>query len=360
MGNSNCIQAISDASQDVISYRIRPFRRQASIFIFTASAAKSVPICWERIRWSCQVSLTASQLKRKRDEFWDTAPAFDGRKEIWDALKAAVDALYKNELDFAQAIIDGANIIAPTGSLLDCYDELGSRYQVPVYVLWDPINLIDDLNPSPAHSTAIVCDELSSSSDSSQRVASNSQQSPNPPRSSRFTSTFVKLFKLRRDDNSSSNGSKCRKRKKYTKSRKSHSRHLSDGETPSNSDLRQSQQSEQQSLRLRFSSGEDYTCSVYLTDTIATAKMKAEAISYWPVARQRWFCAGKMLPNYAKILDCGIPEGFLIQVIVHCPFDPESGWSKKRQAHLRSIAQKNFTADSATQASPQQALVVAT
>ena len=27
------------------------------------------------------------QLKRKRDEFWDTAPAFEGKVEIWAALK---------------------------------------------------------------------------------------------------------------------------------------------------------------------------------------------------------------------------------------------------------------------------------
>ncbi|TTC00278.1 Ubiquitin domain-containing protein 2 [Bagarius yarrelli] len=31
--------------------------------------------------------MTDGQLRSKRDEFWDTAPAFEGRKEIWDALK---------------------------------------------------------------------------------------------------------------------------------------------------------------------------------------------------------------------------------------------------------------------------------
>ena len=31
-----------------------------------------------------------------------------------------------------------------TGTLLDCYDELGNRYQLPVYVLSSPTNLIQE------------------------------------------------------------------------------------------------------------------------------------------------------------------------------------------------------------------------
>lgn len=57
-----------------------------------------------------------SQLRSKRDEFWDTAPAFEGRKEIWDALKAAAYAAETNDFTLAQAIIDGANISLPNGT----------------------------------------------------------------------------------------------------------------------------------------------------------------------------------------------------------------------------------------------------
>lgn len=85
--------------------------------------------------------ISESQLKAKRDEFWDTAPAFDGKPEIWAALKAAVDALESKNYQLAQAIIDSANIILPNGLLNDCYDELGNRYQIPVYVLAKPSNL---------------------------------------------------------------------------------------------------------------------------------------------------------------------------------------------------------------------------
>lgn len=36
-----------------------------------------------------------------------------------------------------------ANITLPHGTLFDCYDELGNRYQLPIYVLSAPINLIE-------------------------------------------------------------------------------------------------------------------------------------------------------------------------------------------------------------------------
>lgn len=88
--------------------------------------------------------MTEGQLRSKRDEFWDTAPAFEGRKEIWDALKAAAVALECNDHELAQAIVDGASITLPHGTLTECYDELGNRYQLPVYCLAPPVNLISE------------------------------------------------------------------------------------------------------------------------------------------------------------------------------------------------------------------------
>ncbi len=71
--------------------------------------------------------ISEKQLRAKREEFWDTAPAFDGKSEIWHALRAAVDACESKNFQLAQAIIDSANIILPNGLLNDCYDELGNR-----------------------------------------------------------------------------------------------------------------------------------------------------------------------------------------------------------------------------------------
>lgn len=107
------------------------------------------------MKWKSEVPLTQGQLRSKRDEFWDTAPAFEGRKEIWDALKAASSAAEANDYQLAQAIIDGACICLPNGSLLESYDELGNRYQLPIYCLSSPINLAendsreDSSSPSP-------------------------------------------------------------------------------------------------------------------------------------------------------------------------------------------------------------------
>ncbi|XP_066962993.1 ubiquitin domain-containing protein 2 isoform X4 [Macrobrachium rosenbergii] len=81
----------------------------------TSLRGKNVPLRHEKIRWKSDMPLTEGQVRSKRDEFWDTAPAFEGRREIWDALKAAALAVENTEYELAQAIIDGANIMLPNG-----------------------------------------------------------------------------------------------------------------------------------------------------------------------------------------------------------------------------------------------------
>ena len=61
---------------------------------------KNKPLKGERIRWKSDVPLTEAQLRSKREEFWDTAPAFEGKTEIWAALKAAVDAATREDQVF--------------------------------------------------------------------------------------------------------------------------------------------------------------------------------------------------------------------------------------------------------------------
>ncbi|XP_048758765.1 ubiquitin domain-containing protein 2-like isoform X2 [Ostrea edulis] len=114
------------------------------------AAGRNQPLKPEKPKWKSEVPLTDGQLRSKRDEFWDTAPAFEGRKEIWDALKAAAYALETGDHALAQAIIDGANISLPHGTLMDSYDELGNRYQLPVYALSAPTNLIEDISENEA------------------------------------------------------------------------------------------------------------------------------------------------------------------------------------------------------------------
>lgn len=91
------------------------------IIIFVGTNRKNHPLCHETIRWKSDVPLTEGQLRSKRDEFWDTAPAFEGRKEIWDALRAATAAAESTDFQLAQAILDGANISVPNGIIYYLY-----------------------------------------------------------------------------------------------------------------------------------------------------------------------------------------------------------------------------------------------
>ncbi|XP_005743936.1 ubiquitin domain-containing protein 1a isoform X1 [Pundamilia nyererei] len=126
---------------------------------------RNEPLKKERPKWKSEYPMTEGQLRSKRDEFWDTAPAFDGRKEIWDALRAAALAAECNDLELAQAIVDGACITLPHGSLTECYDELGNRYQLPAYTLAPPVNLITE-----------------TSSDSKVSESTQKQSQPSPSR----------------------------------------------------------------------------------------------------------------------------------------------------------------------------------
>lgn len=116
----------------------------------SVSIGRNQPLKPEKPKWKSDIPLTETQLRSKREEFWDTAPAFEGRKEIWDALKAAAYALETGDHVLAQAIVDGANISLPHGTLMDSYDELGNRYQLPVYTLSAPTNLIEETSESDA------------------------------------------------------------------------------------------------------------------------------------------------------------------------------------------------------------------
>lgn len=76
---------------------------------------KTQPLKKDVVKWKSETPITMGQLNSKRDEFWETAPMFEGRKEIWDAIKGAVTATESSDFGMAQAILDGANIYIPHG-----------------------------------------------------------------------------------------------------------------------------------------------------------------------------------------------------------------------------------------------------
>ncbi|KAJ1659734.1 hypothetical protein IWQ61_001228 [Dispira simplex] len=111
---------------------------------------------------STNAHLTRSILERERLAFWDTAPTYGGRAEIWQALKLAIEA---DTRALAQAIVDSVQISVPTGRLSDgCFDELGNYYLLPIYCLHDPTNLVEvvdnsDRDQDGAPSASPVSDE---------------------------------------------------------------------------------------------------------------------------------------------------------------------------------------------------------
>ena len=82
---------------------------------FSVPLGRNQPLKPESPKWKSDVPLTDGQLRSKRDEFWETAPAYEGRKEIWDALRGAAQAMEGGDHVLAQAIIDGASISCPNG-----------------------------------------------------------------------------------------------------------------------------------------------------------------------------------------------------------------------------------------------------
>jgi len=133
-------------------------RASASASAFSESslaghATKNKPLNADKqVKWKSDIPLSLRQLEAKREEFWDTAPAFEGKAEIWAALRAAVEAWLREDVGMAQAILDGAGVSLPGGALSECYDELGTRYSIPVYCLSLPLNLLpaEDRSDSPA------------------------------------------------------------------------------------------------------------------------------------------------------------------------------------------------------------------
>lgn len=49
--------------------------------------------------------MTSGALISKRDEFWETAPSYEGKKEVWEVLRSAAEALERGDVEQAQLMI---------------------------------------------------------------------------------------------------------------------------------------------------------------------------------------------------------------------------------------------------------------
>jgi len=84
--------------------------------------------------------MTREELMQKRQEFWETR--IDGRSEMWQAIRLAAES---DDDTTAKVILQSAGLSPYDIDRPDycfCYDERGFRYEVPMYILHEPRNLV--------------------------------------------------------------------------------------------------------------------------------------------------------------------------------------------------------------------------
>ncbi|KAJ2558279.1 hypothetical protein EV175_000869 [Coemansia sp. RSA 1933] len=93
-------------------------------------------------QWTLEQPMTRKALERQRNEFWETAPYYEGRTEIWQALRVASESA---DAQLAAALLDSIAVTVPTGRFTDgAYDERGVCYKVPQYCISEPTNIVED------------------------------------------------------------------------------------------------------------------------------------------------------------------------------------------------------------------------
>ena len=273
--------------------------------------------------FKCDKNISEAQLKAKREEFWDTAPHFDGKGEIWAALHGAVDAYEGKNFVLAQAIIDSANIILPNGLLNDCYDELGNRYQLPIYVLARPVNLI-------RKSKSQIINETDSSCSSSKNKVNEGQEDDEDDDDDVSTINInndgdAYNEKKNRSNKSNAIQSKLRLLKKITKNRnkKNYSKTQTVNKTkqeniPCNSEIKV--ESKILPIKIRISSlsnqEDDIKLEVNLNQTVLALKSQIFDLTKIDATNQRIFFRGKLMRDHQKLKFHKIYRNVVLQCIV--------------------------------------------
>lgn len=267
--------------------------------------------------------INEKQLQAKRDEFWDTAPVFDGKPEIWSALKAAVDACEAQNFQLAQAIIDSANIILPNGLLNDCYDELGNRYQLPIYVIAKPLQIVGSRNGGGGDSKCGNDKDSLSGADESVSHGTQSQSKSDKKTSKKSNRSGASGtgggFKFKK---SSSKKSASANRRKSDKKRRNAADddELDDQDDEANHQTAAGPQEEASfpiKLRLSTHSDEnDVKFDVYPSQRVLELKAKVkEAFNIEP-SDQKMYFGGKQLHDKDRLKAYRLKENIVVQVIV--------------------------------------------
>ncbi|CAF0722345.1 unnamed protein product [Didymodactylos carnosus] len=257
------------------------------------SVGRNKPLSRTKLKWKSDVPLSENQLRRKREEFWDTAPSFEGRKEIWDALHGGVYAIEQNDYDLAQSIINCANITCPFGSLLDCYDELGTRYQLPIYVLTAPTNLADESSDSPEGESGISETGLDQTTSSSSPTLSRITKLKNP------VVREIKKHQHRRKKSSDYNDS----------SGNGQTSTVNGTTTTPTSDI-------SLPIKFRLSNGKEHKLPCKQQEKIRNIKRRLATLENIDAQSQRLFFGGKQLNDRNTIEDIKLQRNFVVQVFI--------------------------------------------
>ena len=81
-----------------------------------------------------KATLTEDELRSMREDFWRSRSS--GRRQVWLALRQAAETDHES----AAVLLQVAEIVTENGSMSVCLDNNGLRYELPPFVINDPIS----------------------------------------------------------------------------------------------------------------------------------------------------------------------------------------------------------------------------
>ena len=221
-----------------------------------------------------------------------------------------MDACEAQNFQLAQAIIDSANIILPNGLLNDCYDELGNRYQLPIYVIAKPLQIG---SRNPAHDSS-KCDKdslsgadesVSTSQTKSDKKSKKSNRSSSEKRGGGF------MFKK--------SSKKCNRRKSDKKRNNAADDELDDENPQQPVDAAAPQEEASFPIKLRLSTHSDENdvkFDVYPSQRVLELKNKVKQTFNIEPINQKMYFGGKQLHDKDRLKAYRLKENIVVQVIV--------------------------------------------
>jgi hypothetical protein len=91
--------------------------------------------------WKSSTPITRAEIMARREDFWSSREGAGGVPQIWAALRSAAEGVNSNNLDHANAVLEASSVTTPNSDMSVCYDELGNRYEVPLWCWSSPVNL---------------------------------------------------------------------------------------------------------------------------------------------------------------------------------------------------------------------------